>query len=68
MEKISPSEASRRIQQLDAEYKAYQEKYKSNKAEIRKLCKHKWEYQPDASGNNDSGYFCFGCGDWTKRL
>lgn len=34
---------------------------------LAEKCPHVWVYQPDPSGNNDSGYWCELCQKWQKR-
>lgn len=33
---------------------------------FRNKCEHNWKYQPDASGNNDSSWYCDKCEEWTN--
>lgn len=36
--------------------------------DFQMACQHEWQFDPDPSGNNDSGYFCNKCNRWSKRM
>ena len=65
---MSPDEAKKQIFELDQNRAEYLKQYDQKIITIRKSCAHDWEFMPDPSGNNDSGYSCSGCGAWTKRI
>jgi len=67
-EKLTPEEAWAELCKLQKRYGEFQKEHNRQFEEIRDRCDHNWQYHPDPSGNNDSGYCCTGCGKWTKRV
>jgi len=64
---LSPEEVCRKLALLHEEDEKRDKRRREVVDFLRSQCKHKWEYEPDPSGNNDSGYSCR-CGAWVKHL
>lgn len=63
-ERLMPSVARQKLHDIDQTIQELRKLADS----VRKRCTHDYDYVPDPSGNNDSGYVCRACGDERKHL
>ena len=64
MTKLTPKTVKKRVAKLILKIEALRNEITA----IQARCAHKWEYESDPSGNNDSGYYCNACGGWRRTL
>lgn len=66
--KLTPNTIRRRLAASYAEAEKAEADHRLRIQDLQSRCPHKWEYQPDPAGGSDSGYFCYICNLWRKRI
>lgn len=65
---VTPDEIRRRIRENNKSIELAHRVYDQEREAIEKVCPHDWQYEPDPSGNNDSGWTCAICGRFQRRI
>jgi hypothetical protein len=55
-------------EKIEKEFEEAKKKYDKDRVELKRNCPHDYQFEPDPSGNNDSGYYCSACGSWRRKL
>lgn len=63
---VAPDEIRRRIRENLTRLQLAHRVYDQERDAIEKVCPHDWGYEPDPSGNNDSGWTCSICGRFQR--
>jgi len=65
---LSLKTVSKRLIEIHVKKKKMSEKFALEEKEVKDRCPHNFVYEPDPSGNNDSGYYCSTCDKWVKNI
>ena len=65
---LTPKDARIALEKIRIREEEFRKQIENEIKDIKSRCIHEWVYEPDPSGNNDSGYSCSGCGAWSRRL
>ncbi len=72
MKPLKPATARRRFAAMHSQYRIALDTlngwFERTSKALKARCPHDWEYHPDPSGNNDSGYCCTICHEERRRL